>query len=34
MKCKYCGGEVSLSEKYCPYCGNLNEQTADKLLNP
>lgn len=28
MKCKYCGGEVSLSEKYCPYCGNLNEQTA------
>ena len=28
MKCKYCGGEVSLSEKYCPYCGRLNEQTA------
>ena len=28
MKCKYCGGEVSLSEKYCPYCGKLNEQTA------
>ncbi|MBQ1770868.1 MAG: zinc ribbon domain-containing protein [Clostridia bacterium] len=29
MKCKYCGGEVSLSEKYCPYCGRLNEQTAE-----
>ena len=28
MKCRYCGGEVSLTQKYCPYCGKLNDQTA------
>ena len=26
MKCKYCGGEVGLEEKYCTYCGRPNEQ--------
>lgn len=26
MKCKYCGGEVGLEEKFCPYCGKPNEQ--------
>lgn len=26
MKCIYCGGEVGLEEKYCPYCGKPNEQ--------
>lgn len=28
MKCKYCGGEVGLEEKFCPYCGNPNEQAV------
>lgn len=26
MKCKHCGGEVGLEERFCPYCGNPNEQ--------
>lgn len=26
MKCTYCGGEVGLEQKFCPYCGNVNEQ--------
>lgn len=25
MKCPHCGGEITLEQKYCPYCGNLNE---------
>ena len=25
MKCRYCGGEVALEERYCPYCGKPNE---------
>ena len=28
MKCIYCGGEVGLEQKYCPYCGNANEQAV------
>ena len=28
MKCRYCGGEVGLEQKYCPYCGNANEQAV------
>ena len=25
MKCKYCGGNISLEMAYCPYCGKPNE---------
>ena len=28
MKCRYCGGEVGLEEKFCPYCGKPNEQAV------
>ncbi|MDO5132191.1 MAG: hypothetical protein Q4D81_04295 [Eubacteriales bacterium] len=26
MKCKNCGGEISLEELYCPYCGSPNTE--------
>lgn len=26
MKCKYCGGNLSLEGKTCPHCGRLNEE--------
>ena len=26
MKCKYCGAEVGLEEKFCSYCGQPNDQ--------
>ncbi len=26
MKCPYCGGEVGLEERLCPYCGRPNDQ--------
>ena len=26
MKCRNCGGEVGLEERFCPYCGTPNEQ--------
>ncbi len=25
MKCKYCGGNIGLEDKFCPYCGKPNE---------
>lgn len=25
MKCKYCGGNITLETEYCPYCGKTNE---------
>ena len=28
MKCKNCGGEVGLEERFCPYCGTPNEQAV------
>ena len=28
MKCPYCGGEVALEDKSCPFCGRSNEQSA------
>lgn len=28
MKCRYCGGEVGLEQKFCPYCGNTNDQAV------
>ena len=26
MKCKHCGGEVGLEQRFCPYCGKPNEE--------
>lgn len=26
MKCPHCGGEVTLEQRFCPYCGKPNEQ--------
>lgn len=26
MKCKHCGAEISLEQKFCPYCGAPNDQ--------
>lgn len=26
MKCKYCGGNLTLEAEFCPYCGKENEQ--------
>lgn len=26
MKCKYCGGNLSLEDEQCPYCGKANDQ--------
>ena len=26
MKCKYCGGNLTLEAEFCPYCGKVNEQ--------
>ncbi len=31
MKCKYCGGEVSLEEKFCPHCGKPNEFATEHI---
>ena len=28
MKCKNCGGEVGLEERFCPYCGTPNEHAV------
>lgn len=28
MKCKYCGGNISLEASYCPYCGKPNEHAV------
>ncbi len=28
MKCPNCGGEVSVNETHCPYCGTLNPEGA------
>ena len=33
MKCRYCGGEVGLEEKTCPYCGRPNEQAVKHHQN-
>ena len=29
MKCPHCGGEMSLEDKLCPYCGMPNEEAAE-----
>lgn len=28
MKCPYCGGEITLEQKFCPWCGRENEAAA------
>ncbi len=28
MKCQYCGSNLNIEDKVCPYCGKLNEQAA------
>lgn len=28
MKCPHCGGEIGLEDRECPFCGRLNEQSA------
>ncbi len=33
MKCNYCGGEIGLEEKTCPYCGMLNDQAVQHHQN-
>jgi len=34
MKCKSCGGEVSLQDKICPYCGRVLTETAGHQAEP
>lgn len=29
MRCKYCGGEISLEAAFCSYCGKPNEHAAE-----
>lgn len=31
MKCKYCGGPLSIEEEYCPYCGALNQEARQHI---
>lgn len=31
MKCSNCGGEISLEDKVCPFCGNLNKDAAEHI---
>ena len=31
MKCKYCGGEISLEDVKCPYCGRENEEAVQHI---
>lgn len=28
MKCPHCGGEIALEDRFCPFCGEVNEQSA------
>ena len=28
MKCKFCGGEIGLEERFCQYCGKPNDQAV------
>ena len=34
MKCRSCGGEVSLQDKTCPYCGRVLTETAGHQAEP
>ena len=31
MKCKFCGGNLSLEDEYCPHCGVVNEQARKHI---
>lgn len=31
MKCGNCGGEISLEDKVCPFCGNINKDAAEHI---
>ena len=31
MKCKYCGGNLTLEEKFCPHCGKENEHARQHV---
>lgn len=31
MKCKYCGGPLSIEEEYCPHCGALNQEARQHI---
>ena len=31
MKCKYCGGNLTLEQAYCPHCGRPNEEAAQHV---
>ena len=31
MKCKYCGGNLDLENKYCPHCGRPNDLAAQHI---
>ncbi len=31
MKCKFCGGNLSLEDEYCPHCGMVNEQARQHI---
>ncbi len=33
MKCKYCGYNIGLEDKYCPHCGKLNDQAAQHIAD-
>ena len=31
MKCKYCGGNLTLEQAYCPHCGRPNEEAQQHV---
>lgn len=31
MKCKYCGGPLSIEDEYCPHCGALNQEARQHI---
>ena len=31
MKCSKCGGEISLEDKVCPFCGNVNKDAVEHI---
>lgn len=33
MKCKYCGGNITLETAFCPYCGKPNEHAQQHAKN-
>lgn len=31
MKCEFCGGNLSLEDKYCPHCGQINKHSQEHI---